>query len=185
MAVCFGLGGYWIASVSVHNCGGHPAVQSGISGIGPPKTIVQFFSWDSEQYWPLEREPEEHGGSPIWWIGMRWNSFLLVVAAASIAAQSPLGAQSLEGDPASGRQIVTTQCSSCHRVQPMLVPGKGDSSLGDKDAPSSFQSIADLPSTTRLALNVFLHSNHKNMPDLILSRPEAKVVIAYILSLKK
>jgi mono/diheme cytochrome c family protein len=116
---------------------------------------------------------------------MRWNSFPFVVAAAIVAAQSPVGAQSLNGDAASGRQIVTTQCSSCHRVLPMLFPDKGDPSSADKDAPPSFQSIADLPSTTGLALNVFLHSNHKNMPNLILSKPEANDVIAYILSLKK
>ncbi len=67
----------------------------------------------------------------------------------------------------------------------MLFPDKGDPSLADKDAPPSFQSIADLPSTTGLALTVFLHSNHKNMPNLILSKPEANDAIAYILSLKR
>ncbi len=80
---------------------------------------------------------------------------------------------------------MTTQCSSCHRVLPILYPDKRDPSSADKDAPPSFQSIADLPSTTGLALNVFLHSNHNNMPNLMLSRLEANDVIAYILSLKK
>ena len=56
--------------------------------------------------------------------------------------------------------------------------------LSDKDDPASFQSIADLPSTTGTSLNVFLHSNHNNMPDLILSGTESRDVIAYILSLK-
>lgn len=57
--------------------------------------------------------------------------------------------------------------------------------LADKADPASFQSIADLPSTTGISLNVFLHSNHNNMPDLVLSSTESKDVIAYILSLKR
>jgi mono/diheme cytochrome c family protein len=115
---------------------------------------------------------------------MRWT-FPFVVAAAISVAQAPALAQPVNVDPASGRQIATTQCSSCHRVLPMLLFDKGDPSLTDKDAPPSFQSIANLPSTTGLSLNVFLHSNHKNMPNLILSKAEANGVIAYILSLKK
>jgi hypothetical protein len=59
----------------------------------------------------------------------------------------------------------------------MILPDLGD--------PPSFQSVADLPSTTGLSLNVFLHSNHKNMPNLILSRADSDDVIAYILSLKQ
>ena len=57
--------------------------------------------------------------------------------------------------------------------------------LSNKGNPPSFQSIADLPSTTGISLNVFLHSNHNNMPDFILSSTESNDLIAYILSLKK
>jgi hypothetical protein len=57
--------------------------------------------------------------------------------------------------------------------------------LPDKGDPPSFQSIADQPSTTGISMNVFLHSNHNNMPDFILSSGEANDLIAYILSLKK
>ena len=57
--------------------------------------------------------------------------------------------------------------------------------LPDKDDPPSFQSIADLPSTIKLSLKVFLRSNHRNMLNLILSEAESDDVIAYILSLKK
>jgi hypothetical protein len=51
----------------------------------------------------------------------------------------------------------------------MILPDRGD--------PPSFQSVAEL--------NVFLHSNHKNMPNLILSRADSDDVIAYIVSLKQ
>jgi mono/diheme cytochrome c family protein len=100
-----------------------------------------------------------------------------LVVAAILTAQFPMLAQPVAGDPASGRKIATTLCSSCHRVLPMTLPDEGD--------PPSFQSIADQPSTTGISLNVFLHSNHNNMPDFILSSAESSDLIAYILSLKK
>ena len=100
-----------------------------------------------------------------------------VVAATLLALPPPGCAEPLGGDPASGRSIATRLCSSCHRVLPMT--------LSDRDDPASFQIIADLPSTTAMSLNVFLHSNHNNMPDLMLSGTESRDVIAYILSLKR
>jgi mono/diheme cytochrome c family protein len=108
---------------------------------------------------------------------MRWMILPCFIASSILAQQSPVIAQPLDDDPASGRQLATTLCSSCHRVLPMT--------LSDKADPPSFQSIADLPSTTGISLNVFLHSNHNNMPDFILSNGESNDLIAYILSLKK
>ena len=108
---------------------------------------------------------------------MRQMILTYFFGSAILAAQLPVLAQPTDGDPASGRKVATTLCSSCHRVMPMTLSDKGDS--------PSFQSIADLPSTTGLSLNVFLHSNHNNMPDFILSSTESNDLIAYILSLKK
>jgi mono/diheme cytochrome c family protein len=110
-------------------------------------------------------------------IAMRWMMLPYFVAAALLTAQSPILAQLAHGDPASGRQIAIKRCSSCHRVLPMT--------LSDKADPPSFQSIADLPSTTGISLNVFLHSNHRNMPDFIISSAESNDLIAYVLSLKQ
>ena len=115
---------------------------------------------------------------------MRWMTFAFVGAAA-ISAVFPVSAQPLRGDSASGRQIATAQCSLCHHVLPMLFPDMGETLPVDKDGPPNFQSIADMTSTTALSLNVFFRSNHKNMPNLILSKAEADDIIAYILSLKK
>ena len=108
---------------------------------------------------------------------MRRMLLSCLVASASFAQQSPVLAQPNEGDPAAGRQTATKLCSSCHQVLPIFLPDKAD-------APS-FQSIADLPSTTGISLYVFLHSNHRNMPNLILSSAKSNDLIAYILSLKK
>jgi mono/diheme cytochrome c family protein len=110
-------------------------------------------------------------------VTLRWMIASYFVASMILVAQSPALAQAVAGDPASGRKIATTLCSSCHRVLPMTLPDEGD--------PPSFQSIADQPSTTGISMNVFLHSNHNNMPDFILSSAEANDLIAYILSLKK
>ncbi|THD61695.1 MAG: cytochrome c [Bradyrhizobium sp.] len=108
---------------------------------------------------------------------MRYIVLPYIVAATILSAQSSALAQPVDGDPASGRQLATNLCSSCHRVVPMT--------LSDKADPPSFQSIADLPSTTGISLNVFLHSNHKNMPNFIISSAESNDLIAYILSLKR
>jgi mono/diheme cytochrome c family protein len=108
-------------------------------------------------------------------ITVRWMILPYLVAAAILAAQ-PAFAQSV-GDAASGREIATNRCNSCHRVLPMT--------LADKADPPSFQSVADLPSTTGISLNAFLHSNHQNMPDFIISSADSHDLIAYILSLKK
>ena len=67
----------------------------------------------------------------------------------------------------------------------MLFPDRGESLPIDKDGLPSIQSVADMTSTTALSLTVFFRSNHKNMPNLILSNTEADDIIAYILSLKK
>ena len=104
---------------------------------------------------------------------MRWMKLPNLVAAAILAGQFPALAQSAE----SGREIATKLCSSCHRVLPMT--------LADKADPPSFQSVADMPSTTGISLNAFLHSNHQNMPNFIISSAESNDIIAYILSLKK
>jgi mono/diheme cytochrome c family protein len=92
-------------------------------------------------------------------LAMRWMILPCFIASAILAMQSAVLAQSTDGDPASGRRLATALCSSCHRVLPMVISDKAD--------PPSFQSIADLPSTNGISLNVFLRSNHRNMPDLI------------------
>jgi mono/diheme cytochrome c family protein len=106
---------------------------------------------------------------------MRWIPYFIV--AATLTVQFPALAQPLDGDPESGRQLAIKLCSSCHRVLPMT--------LSDKADPPSFQSIADLPSTTGISLNVFLHSNHRKMPNFLISSAVSKDLVAYILSLKQ
>lgn len=74
-------------------------------------------------------------------------------------------------DAARGRALVAANCDTCHASVPA---GR---------APS-FASVAAMPSTTALALGVFLRTSHPSMPNIVLSPAELDDVIAYILSLK-
>ena len=81
------------------------------------------------------------------------------------------------GNHSLGRQVAIELCSSCHRVT------EGQPPTGQSVA--SFFAIANLPSTTALSLKVFLRSNHKGMPNLIVSESDSDKLIDYILSLKR
>jgi mono/diheme cytochrome c family protein len=115
---------------------------------------------------------------------MRWTTFALCGAVAISTGQTPVIAQPLRGDAASGLKIATEQCSSCHRVLPMPFLERRQATP-DGDGPPSFQSVADLPSTTGLALTVFFRTDHKNMPNIMLSETQSDDLVAYILGLKR
>jgi mono/diheme cytochrome c family protein len=100
--------------------------------------------------------------------------FALFVAAASALSVAALAQP---GERALGRRLATEMCGECHQIRPQFP------SLFRY--PPSFEDIARLPSTTRLSLNVFLRSNHKNMPNFIIAKPDADNIIEYILSLKR
>lgn len=79
-------------------------------------------------------------------------------------------------DAARGRALAVQLCSRCHIIG-------GEQEAGGFVGPS-FVGIANMPSTTGLALTVFLQSHHQRMPSLRLERDERDAVIDYILSLK-
>ncbi len=104
---------------------------------------------------------------------------LLTCATATVtfAAQLPMFAQVAQplesANISSGRRIAATICVDCHEVS-------GKTKIGP-----SFEDIADQSATTAILLKAFLRSNHRNMPNFILSRTDTDDVIAYILSLKR
>lgn len=106
---------------------------------------------------------------------MRQPLFLTLLVA--VASALPVAALAQPGERAAGRRLATEMCGECHQVRPN-VPVLFQ-------YPPSFQDIARLPSTTRLSLNVFLRSSHKNMPNFIIAKPDADNIIEYILSLKR
>jgi hypothetical protein len=76
----------------------------------------------------------------------------------------------------SGLRLAQRLCADCHSVEARTDrPGHF--------APS-FTAVARMPSTTELALKVFLRSNHRSMPNIILAEGDTERLVAYILSLK-
>ena len=76
----------------------------------------------------------------------------------------------------SGLRLAQRLCADCHSVEARTDrPGHF--------APN-FTAVSRMPSTTELALKVFLRSNHRSMPNIILAEGETEQLVAYILSLK-
>lgn len=82
------------------------------------------------------------------------------------------------GDRQKGRTFARQVCAECHAV------GRRTPRSPNGEAPS-FVSVATTPGMTAVALNVFLQTSHRSMPNLILSSDQKNNVIAYILSLKR
>ncbi|MDJ1006884.1 MAG: cytochrome c [Paracoccaceae bacterium] len=80
------------------------------------------------------------------------------------------------GSAPRGATLAQEICAVCHAVT------RGETSP-DPDAPG-FAEVADLVSTTRQSLFVFLNTPHPSMPNIILEREESDDLIAYILSLR-
>ena len=101
------------------------------------------------------------------------RAFSLIVLGTAITSQA--FAQDIGRGVANGRYLARHWCSSCHQIDSVSVGGL---------APS-FPQVARLPSTTALALNVFLQTSHVRMPNIQLTRSERNDLVAYILSLKE
>jgi len=106
---------------------------------------------------------------------MRQSVFSGLLVAAALALSVAALAQ--PGERAAGRRLATELCGECHQARPPFP------SL--HQYPPSFGDIAKMASTTRLSLKVFLQSNHKQMPNFIISKSDTDDIIDYILSLKR
>ena len=110
----------------------------------------------------------------------KWLHRSLVVAQCgatlgpTMMAVTPVAAE--DGDALVGHRLATSWCGGCHQIEGHEV---------GKFAGPNFSDIANLPSTTPLALKVFLRTSHKNMPNVVLTDRQADDVVAYILSLKR
>ena len=101
---------------------------------------------------------------------------LMVLAIAMLLGLS--GATTAQdADVAAGEAYASAICAECHAI----LPGEEMSPL--LEAPS-FQSVADTPGMTELALSVWLQSSHPTMPNIVLEQDDMRNVITYIRSLK-
>ncbi len=84
----------------------------------------------------------------------------------------------LPSDSASaGHRLAEAWCKDCHAIEPLTVGARG--------SPPDFTAIANRPSTTALALKVFMKTSHHRMPNLIIAPEQADDLANYILSLRR
>ena len=82
------------------------------------------------------------------------------------------------GDKVRGQALAEKLCAECHATASSQrhspVPGLAD-----------FETIANTPGMSALALSVWLTTPHREMPHLILSIQERNDIVAYITSLRR
>lgn len=103
----------------------------------------------------------------------------LFVSACAASAQSV--AAPVVGDAgarANGLIYAEQVCSSCHAVH------RGDRASPNLNAPPFEELANDTPGMNGLALNVWLHSPHQQMPHLIVDADHVEDLWAYIASLR-
>ncbi len=95
------------------------------------------------------------------------------ITALAVMAGAVAAAQEMHGDVAAGRHLAEHWCASCHQLEGSA-----------KEPAASFPQIARMPSTTALALRVFLRTSHPTMPNVALTTADTDDLVAFILSLK-
>lgn len=111
-----------------------------------------------------------------------WLHFGLALVVAAVALilirlHNANGATPSDIDSVSaGRTLAEAWCRECHAMD------AGGARAGNT-APD-FAAVANMPSTTELSLKVFLQSNHRNMPNLVLTPQQRDDLVNYIMTLK-
>lgn len=90
-----------------------------------------------------------------------------------VASGAPLAQESISA----GRRLAEAWCKECHALEM--------SDAGTLGRAPDFIRIANRTSTTELSLKVFLRSNHRSMPNLIIAPGQADDLTQFILSLKR
>ena len=104
---------------------------------------------------------------------MRLVSFIAIAVVLAVGAVA--AAQDFPGDPVAGQAYADKACRSCHDMT-----GSG----GKSRSARSFQEIGQDPRMAPMALIAWLTAvSHPTMPNLILSREDARNVVAFILGL--
>ncbi len=101
---------------------------------------------------------------------------LALAAAVLLALSSEAGAQ--DADIEAGAAYAKQICAACHAVLP-------NEQISPLPQAPTFQSIADTPGMTELALTVWLQSSHPTMPNIVLEQDDMRNVVAYIRSLER
>jgi mono/diheme cytochrome c family protein len=76
-----------------------------------------------------------------------------------------------------GHRLAEAWCKTCHAI--------GSDASGAPHPGPDFVKVANMPSTTELALKVFLRTSHPSMPNIVLTPEQTDNLVTYILSLKR
>ena len=111
------------------------------------------------------------------WIHVLIAVALAVAALLFIRLHNAGGAPLAQDSISAGRQLAEAWCKECHALEM--------SNSGTLGRAPDFARIANRTSTTELSLKVFLRSNHRSMPNLIIAPNQADDLAQFILSLKR
>ena len=110
---------------------------------------------------------------------MKWTERL--IGSISVIVSLVLGGEGWTQDTSrseAGLVLARRICSECHTVD------KNPISSPNSAAPR-FETIADVPGMTAIALSVALQRSHKTMPNIILNTDERRDMVSYIMSLQR
>ncbi|MFO7478506.1 MAG: cytochrome C [Methyloceanibacter sp.] len=86
-------------------------------------------------------------------------------------------AMAQDADIEAGAAYAEQICAACHAVL-------ANETYSPLPEATPFQTVADTPGMTELALTVWLQSSHPTMPNIVLEQDDMRNVVAYIRSLK-
>ena len=107
--------------------------------------------------------------------------FVIAAAASLLGGGLPAIAAQEAALVEAGARIARESCISCHAVEAGDAKSAGRRQTGDAPA---FGAIAAMPSTTEVAIKVFLQTPHANMPNIMLTQNEIDALTAYILDFR-
>ncbi|NPU67875.1 cytochrome c [Bradyrhizobium sp. 83012] len=112
------------------------------------------------------------------WLHIGAALLLALVAMLLIRLHYANGATPAADSVQAGRRLAEAWCSPCHAID-------ANGARSQTTTAPDFVAVANMPSTTELALKVFLQSSHPTMPNVILTAEQRGDLVNYILSLKR
>jgi mono/diheme cytochrome c family protein len=94
------------------------------------------------------------------------------------SARLQFGSFGAEADIEAGAAYAKKVCAACHAVL-------ANEQISPLPQAPTFQSVADTPGMTEMALTVWLQSSHPTMPNIVLEPDDLRNVVAYIRSLDR
>ena len=115
--------------------------------------------------------------SRIAWVRAIIALFIALAALLLIRLHNAAGAPLAQDSISAGQRLAEAWCKRCHSLEA--------TTAGTLSRAPDFVRIANRTSTTELSLKVFLRSNHRSMPNLIIAPDQADDLASFILSLRR